>query len=236
MTDIADADFIIESLVENSQVKMNMYAQIEANCKNYKVLASATSAIVPDELASGLKDKSRFMIAHPWNPPHMITCVEIVMSAHTSDEAVKFAEEVFRSVGREPVVMLKSAAGFIGNRLLHALIREATYMVDQGIASAKTIDKTLQTTFMPRLTSVGLLENSDYAGLDLVKSIQDYILPHLCSSQKAVETLAEHVAAGTIGTKSGVGFYDWHDRDMDEYRARLCRPYFKHFNWTIPED
>ncbi|MHB1315409.1 MAG: 3-hydroxyacyl-CoA dehydrogenase family protein [Christensenellales bacterium] len=234
--DIADADFIIESLIENTQAKVDMYARIEAHCKKYKVLSSATSAILPEELAKDLKDKSRFMIAHPWNPPHIVTCVEIVKNLETSDEAVKFAEEVFRSVGREPVVMLKSAAGFIGNRLLHALIREATYMVDQGIASAETIDKTLQTTFMPRFTSVGLLENCDYAGLNLVESIQNYLLPQLCSSTKAVDSLSKHVSAGEIGAKSGTGYYGWQDKNLDEYRARLCRPYLKLFNWTLPED
>ena len=127
-----------------------------------------------------MKVKERLAVAHPYNPPHLVPCVEIVPSEYTSPETMQFIEAFLRSVGREPVMMQKEAPGFIANRLQHALFREAVYMVEAGIASPEAIDQALRTSFAPRYTSIGIFEHFDYAGLDMIISIEDYLF-RLCA-------------------------------------------------------
>ena len=134
-SDLSDADILFECVVENLPVKHAVYAQIEKHCKNFRAIASSTSAISADDLAAGIAQKEKLAVAHPWNPPHLVPCVEVVKSRYTGDDALNVLTDVLESVGREVVVMKKGAPGFIGNRLQHALFREAVNMVEQGIAS-----------------------------------------------------------------------------------------------------
>lgn len=234
--DIADADFIFECVFERIDVKHSVYKETEKYCHNYKAIASSTSAISADDLATGLTAKEKLMVAHPWNPPHLVPCVEVVKSQHTSEEAVQFTVNLLRSVGREPVVMKKSAEGFIGNRLQHALYREAVHMVEAGIATPEDIDKTIMTSFGPRYASIGLFEHFDYAGLDLIVDIEDYLFPTLCNATKTQDIIREHVEKGELGFKTGLGMYDWSKKDLDEFRLRAGKPYLPFFNWSLPEE
>jgi 3-hydroxybutyryl-CoA dehydrogenase len=178
--------------------------------------------------------KERLTVAHPYNPPHLVPCIEIVQSSYTSPEALKVIDEFFRSVGREPVAMLKSAPGFIANRLQHALFREAAYMVEAGIATPSAIDQALKTSFAPRYTSIGIFEHFDYAGLDMVLSIEDYVFPTLCNADKAQDLVRDRCERGDLGFKTGKGVYDWSEKDADDFRRRASEPYFRFFNWSLP--
>lgn len=234
--DIADADFIVECLVEDLEVKCNVYKQIEDNCKGFSVIASTTSAISPEDLCQGIKAKERLVVAHPYNPPHLVPCVEIVPSSYTSAETIKTIDEFFRSVGRQPAAMLKSAPGFIANRLQHALYRESVYMVEAGIATPEAIDQALQTSFAPRYTSVGIFEHFDYAGLDMIISIEDYLFPTLCNAQQTQDLIRKRYEHGDLGFKTGKGVYDWSTKDADDFRKRSSEPYFRYFNWSLPTE
>lgn len=233
--DIADADFIFECVFERIDVKHSVYKEIEAHCHNYRAIASSTSAISADDLAAGLQNKDKLMVAHPWNPPHLVPCVEVVKNQQTSDEALQFTVNLLRSVGREPVVMKKGAEGFIGNRLQHALFREAVHMVEMGIATPEDIDKTIMSSFGPRYASIGLFEHFDYAGLDLIVNIEDYLFPTLCNATKTQDIIREHVEKGELGFKTMKGMYDWSKKDLDEFRLRAGKPYLPYFNWSLPE-
>ncbi len=234
--DISGADFIIECVVERLEVKYEVYKNIEKNCTKYKAIASTTSAISADDLANGVEQKDKILVAHPWNPPHLVPCVEVVKSKYTSVEAVTATKEILESVGREVAVMNRPAPGFIGNRLQHALYREAVYMVEQGIASPEDIDKTLRSSFIPRYTSIGLFEHFDYAGLDMIVSIDDYLFPDLCNATKAQDYIRSRYEAGNLGYKTGKGVYDWNNVDMEKFRKRASAPYLQFFNWSLPEE
>lgn len=233
--ELADVDFIFECVVERLEVKHSVYKEIEKHCNNYKAIASSTSALSADDLARGMKDKTKLMVAHPWNPPHLVPCVEVVRSQYTSDEAVQFTVDILRATGREPVVMIRSAEGFIGNRLQHALYREAVHMVEEGIATPEDIDKTIMTSFGPRYASIGLFEHFDYAGLDMIKSIEDYLFPTLCNTDKTQDIINAHVEKGELGLKTMQGMYDWSKKDIEDFRLRASKPYLSYFNWNLPE-
>ena len=235
--DIADADFIFECVVERKEAKRTVYAQIEKYCAQVRVIASATSAMSADDLVQGLgKYRDRLLVAHPWNPPHLVPFVEVLKSDYTSDDALKTLVAVLESVGRKVAVMRKSAPGFIANRLQHALFREAVYMVEQGITTPEDIDMALKYSFVPRYTSIGLFEHFDYAGLDMVVSIEDYLFPTLCNDTKTQELICSKFETGELGCKTGKGVYDWSAVDMDVFRKKAAEPYWSFFNWELPED
>ena len=236
--DIADADFVYECVFEDKDVKYAVYAELEKWCKKARGIASTSSAMDTNLLCGGFSApefKSLFAAAHPWNPPHLVPCVEVVKGTHTSGEALKFICDVLESCGRAPVVMNKSVPGFVANRLQHTLYREAAYMVEQGIASPRDIDRALQTSFIPRYTAIGIFEHFDYAGLDMVLSIENTLYPDLCDTKKPHKLVSEAFERGDLGYKTGKGVLDWSGVNIDEFRKRASAPYLKFFNWSLPE-
>jgi 3-hydroxybutyryl-CoA dehydrogenase len=234
--DVADADFVYECVFENKEVKYSVYAQLDHVLTKCRGIASTSSAMDTDFLCQGFeKYRDKFAVAHPWNPPHLVPCVEIVKGTCTSDEALTFICRVLTSCGRAPVVMNRSVPGFIANRLQQALYREAGYIVEQGIASPQDVDKALMTSFAPRYTSIGIFEHYDYAGLDMILSIEKTTFPSLCDSKEPHKMIADNVAAGNLGQKTGRGVLDWSGVNMDDFRKRAGVPYLKFFNWSLPE-
>ena len=236
--EIADADFVYECVFEDKDVKYAVYAELEQLCKKARGIASSSSAMDTDLLCGGFSKpefKAIFATAHPWNPPHLVPCVEVVKGTHTSDDAVKFICDLLESCGRAPSVVKKSVPGFIVNRLQHALYREAAYMVEQGIASPQDIDRALQTSFVPRYTAIGIFEHFDYAGLDMVLSIEKTLYPGLCRQTEPHKLVLDAIGQGDLGYKSGKGVLDWSNVDIDAYRKRAAQPYLKFFNWSLPE-
>lgn len=234
--DIAHADFIFECVVEKLDVKYCVYELIEEHCTKFKALASSTSALSADDLAEGLKkSKEKLVVAHPYNPPHLVPFVEIVKSKYTSEEAAQTAYDVLESTGRKAIIMQRSAPGFVANRLQHALLREAVHIVEEGLATPRDIDKALMYSFMPRYTSVGLFEHQDAAGLDLVKSIEDYLLPTLSNCNCTPKFFNKLVEEQKLGMKTGEGVYEWPEEAKEDFRRRASAPYLCYFNWDIPK-
>jgi len=235
--DIAHTDFIFECVVERLDIKYCVYEMIEEHCKQFKVLASSTSALSADDLAEGLKtNKDKLVVAHPYNPPHLVPFVEVVKSKHTTEEAAQMAFDVLESTGRKVIIMQRCAPGFVANRLQHALLREAVHIVEEGLATPRDIDKALMYSFAPRYTSVGLFEHQDAAGLDLVKCIEDYLLPTLSNACTTPDYINKLVSENNLGMKTGKGIYDWPKEAQDEFRRKASAPYLKYFNWDIPKE
>ena len=233
--DLADIHVVIECVTEKLEVKYEVYQQIEAHCPHLEAIASTTSAISPADLAKGMQQPEKIMVAHPYNPPHLVPCVELVKNDFTAREALDAVTELLEYCGREVCKMNKPAPGFIANRLQHALYREAVYMVEQGICGPEDIDKCIRSSWGPRYTSIGLFDHFDYAGLDLIANIETYLYPDLCDAKTVHPSLQERLDRGDLGYKTGVGYYDWRERDMDAFREKTCAPYLQFFNWKLPE-
>ena len=234
--DLSDINVVIECVTEKLEVKYEVYQQIEAHCPHLKAIASTTSAISPADLAKGMQQPEKIMVAHPYNPPHLVPCVELVKNDFTAQEALDAVTELLEYCGREVCKMNKPAPGFIANRLQHALYREAVYMVEQGICGPEDIDKCIRSSWGPRYTSIGLFDHFDYAGLDLIANIETYLYPDLCDIKTVHPSLQERLDRGDLGYKTGVGYYDWRERDMDAFREKTCAPYLQFFNWKLPEE
>lgn len=206
---VSQADFIVEAVFENLDVKREVLRQLEAHCPAHAIITSTTSSFRAGDLAVALAHPERFLVTHYWNPPHIIPAVEVVPGERTSAEAVEITVTLLKTVGKYPALVKKDVAGFVGNRLQHALRREAIAIVAQGIASPEDVDLVARLSFGLRLPVVGPLETVDLGGLDLTQAIQTYLLPELERSTEPLPLIRDKVARGELGAKAGAGFYDW---------------------------
>lgn len=113
-------------------------------------------------------------------------------------------------------------------------IREAIYMVEQGLADPKEIERTMAYSFIPRYNSVGIFEHHDGYSLNQLQNLQDYLYPYLGASKKAPDLVVNKVKAGDLGMKSGRGFYDWNEESIADFKKRAAEPYRRFLNWNLP--
>ena len=233
--DLCEAEIIFEAVYEDLKIKFEIYKKIEANCQKAKAISSATSVLSPYDLKEGFeKCRSIFLVAHPFNPAHLVPFVETVGSDETSAESIHLVKEFLESCGRKVCIMNNCVPGFIANRLQHAMVREALYIVNQGIASPEDVNMALTWSFAPRYTKVGLLQHQDGYGLDMLEILQNYLYPHLCNDSGANPLVSEAVKKGNLGQKTGKGLHDWDENKIAEFRRNAAEPYWQFFNWNLP--
>lgn len=203
------ADFVVECVLENMDLKQEVFSALDSICRSDVPLASNTSVMSITEISSKCKGKQRIIGTHFWNPPHLLPLVETVRTEDTSEQVIELTMALLKQVGKHPILVQKDVPGFVANRLQHALWREAVSIVEKGIADAKTVDDAIKYSFGLRLPVLAPLENADLVGTDLTLSIHQYILPHLENSPNPSPYLEKLVEAGKLGFKSGSGFKEW---------------------------
>lgn len=220
---VANADFVFEAAPEKMDLKQAIFAEIEAHAPESCVLASNTSVMPITEIMSKLRLKNRALGTHWWNPPHMIPLVEVIKTKWTDGTVADDTMALLEGAGKTPVMVAKDVPGFIGNRLQHALWREAISLVENGICDAAAVDTVIKSSFGRRLAVLGPLENADLVGTDLTLDIHDNVLFDLESRKGPSPYLKQLVAEGRLGMKSGRGFHDWTEADAAAVRARVAR-------------
>lgn len=218
---VKDADFIIECIPENMEMKQDLFARVEKYCKEEAILATNTSVMSITEIAQKTNNKARVVGTHFWNPPYLIPLVEVVKSDYTSAEVFDTTYDLLKKANKKPVKVNKDVPGFLANRLQHALWREAISIVENGIADAATVDEAVKYGFGLRLPHLGPMENADMVGLDLTYSIHDYILKHLESSKEPSPILREKFERGELGFKTGLGFQKWTEEEVKKSNEGL---------------
>ncbi|MGY2876122.1 3-hydroxybutyryl-CoA dehydrogenase [Marmoricola sp. URHA0025 HA25] len=201
-------DLVTEAVIEDLGVKRRLFADITA-INPSAILASNSSVLPISLIASDLDDRSRAIGTHWWNPPDLIPVVEVIPGEHTNLVTVADVMALMRRVGKEPVWVHQDVPGFVGNRLQHALWREAIALVANGVADAKTVDLVARKTIGLRLAQMGPIENADYIGLELTRAIHEAVFPALDRSTAPSPLLDELLAAGRHGAASGGGFLNW---------------------------
>ncbi|MDB6152199.1 MAG: 3-hydroxyacyl-CoA dehydrogenase [Chthoniobacteraceae bacterium] len=208
----ATSDALLECVSEEMAQKTELLRRLHGSRERGALIMSCTSALSITEMARGSGLESVLVGAHFWNPPHLIPVVEIVAGRDTSPRQVERATALMQQAGKLPV-HCADVPGFIGNRLMHAMWREALAMVDAGVCSAEAIDQVVKWSFALRLPALGPMENMDLVGLSLVESVQRYLLPDLAANTIPAKALTTRLNNGDTGMKSGRGFYDWSMRD-----------------------
>lgn len=234
--ELEDAYIVFECASEEMEVKYKIYAEIEKAVKDPVAIVSTTSALSPDDLAKGMeKYNDRMVVAHPFFPPHLVPFVEMLKSQETPMERAEAVYDFLEDMDRKCVILKKNAPGFIANRLQHALFREAINIVEQGIADPRDVDKAAMYSFMPRYTSIGIFEHIDNSGVDLNYNIENYLFKDLSAADSAMKMICDLNEKGELGVKTGKGVYDWSVVDMDDFQARIGKPYWTFVDWDIPE-
>ena len=217
---VADADVVVEGIIENLAVKQDFFAELDQHCPPHTILASSTSGLSPNEIGANISRKDKMLVAHFWNPPYLVPLVELVAHDDLSPESLDAVLEFLRKVGKTPIILKKDIAGHIGNRLQHAMFREAIHLVEQGIATPDDIDQVIMNSLGPRYSMIGPMEYMDSVGLNLQVDVQSYLFETLADAKKPQELLMENYERGDYGAKAGKGFYDWSVKSLDEMVSR----------------
>jgi len=214
---------IIESIPEKMELKFECYAAIEAAYAGVPVLASNTSALDLEALAQPLKHPAQFLGIHYFMPADVNTVVEVAPVRATSPAATGMAVSLLEACGKSVVQLKRAVPGLLINRLQHAILHEAYYLIDEGIATAEEIDRCAREMLAPRMCITGLIEQKDISGLDTHALAQQALVPALHHGDRPRRVLQDLYAAGHLGIKTGRGFYDWSGQDPDQVKAEAAR-------------
>lgn len=216
------AEYVTEAVPEKLELKRSIFAELVKLSPATAILASNTSVIPIHLISEGLPTAERIVGTHWWNPPGLIPLVEVIQSVWTSAATIRKTMSLLEAIGKFPAHVTKDVPGFVGNRLQHALWREAIAMVREGVCDAATLDACVKNSFGLRLAVLGPLENADLVGLDLTLDIHKTIIPELDRSDRPDPYLEAQVAAGRLGFKTGMGFRAWSEDEMSALRRRLA--------------
>ncbi len=202
----ADADLVVEAAIENLDIKKSVFAELDAICKPETILASNTSSISITAIAAATKRPDKFIGMHFFNPATVMKLVEVIRGAHTSDETYKTIADLSVEIGKEPVEV-NEAPGFVVNKILIPMINEAADLLYTGVASAEGIDTAMK---LGANHPMGPLALGDLIGLDVCQAIMDTLYNETHDSKYRCSLLIRKmVRAGTLGRKTGKGFFDY---------------------------
>lgn len=193
---VADSAIVIEAIVERAEVKQAFFAELAAIADPDTILATNSSVIPVGTVSASVPDDQaeRIIGTHFWNPPDLVPLVEVIQGPRTAPATVARTLDLLTRAGREPVHVRADTVP--GNRLQHALWREAMALVDEGICAPADVDRIVKRSFGARLAVLGPLENADLVGLELTRQIHDVVLPTLSRATTPSPALTTRLAAG----------------------------------------
>jgi len=215
-----EVDLVIEAVPEKLDLKRQLFADLVGRVRADALLASNSSSFPISAIAAGLPEPRRFFNLHYFMPAHLVPLVEVVCGAASDPALAAELADFMRSTGKVPVIVKKDLPGFLANRLQHALAREAYALIDAGVATAQDVDAAVRFGFGFRYLAAGPILQKDHAGIDVHAAAAATMYPSLAVNTTPAKVLADLVAAGRLGMKSGAGFYDWTPESIAKERAR----------------
>jgi 3-hydroxyacyl-CoA dehydrogenase len=200
-------------VAESPEAKGGVYETVCRCAAPEAVIASCSSSLDAEILAGLTPRPEQLLIAHPFQPVHMLPLVELVRSSRTAPAAMDRARAVLESLHRQVVTLQRSVPGLLVNRFAQALFRESIDLIEKGVASAEDIDRAIRYAVGMRYASIGLLEYYDAVGFELESTIAGNVYPDLCDARTIQPTVARGLRTGKTGQKAGQGLYDWSQKD-----------------------
>jgi 3-hydroxybutyryl-CoA dehydrogenase len=213
------AQLFVESISENLPIKQEFFTRLDRAAPE-TILCSNTSGLSITEIGARCQKPERILTTHFWMPPYLIPLVEVIAGRRTDLDIAQKVMDLLRTCGKVPVLVRKDVPGQLGNRIQYAMIRECLHIVAEGIATAEDVDLAIKKGFGIRLPVYGVFEHMDMVGLDLIKSIQDYLARELSDAKETPPIHLDKIAKGELGAKSGRGFLDWPQGKADQVKAR----------------
>ena len=221
---VREADVVVEAVIERPDVKAEVYEAIEAAAPDDAIVATNTSSIPIARLAAELRRPERFLGVHWFVPPLLVPCVEVIPAPATAGDVVDRVVELLARLGKAPVVV-GDGPGFVANRIQFAMFKEATRIVEDGLAAPEQVDEVVRSSFGFRLPFFGPFTIADLAGLDVYADIFETLEDGLGEGFAAPRVLREHVDRGELGVKTGRGFLELSESQADELIDRRNRAY-----------
>lgn len=222
-----NAFVVVEAIVEKLKIKQKMFEVLDKILPVDVAILSNTSGLRITDISALTKHPERAMTAHFWFPAHLIPLVEVVMGDKTNEDIAIKVKSMLLEWGKVPVTVKRDLPGQLANRILQAVIREATNIVEMGLATPEDVDTAVKMGMGIRFPVWGPLEHIDAVGLDLGLSVQTTVLPQLYNEPKPVQSLKKLIEEGNLGYKTGKGYYDWSIKDMDAL-AKLRNDFIIH--------
>jgi 3-hydroxybutyryl-CoA dehydrogenase len=222
-----DSDYVIEAIPERIDLKVELFDKLDKFTPKHAILASNTSSLSLEDMMVNVSDerKERMIVNHWYNPGLLMPLVELSYFGNMPDDIYKEVEELYKSIKKQTVKVLKSVPGLVANRIQQGVAREVFSLIEQGIADPAEIDKALKFGPAFRYATTGQLEVADLGGLDIWCTVGDNLLKEMDNSICANPILREKVEQGKLGIKSGAGFYDYTPEEKEkiqkEFNQRL---------------
>ncbi len=223
----SDVGIVVETVTEDLALKRRIFAELETLAPAGIPLTSNSSSFPISKIGEGLASQSRMMGLHFFMPAHLVPLVEVVRSVHTDVKLAEAVGETMTSLGKRPVQVRKDVIGFLGNRIQGALMREALWLIEQGVASPEDVDATVRLSFGFRYAAAGPITQKEHSGWDTTCAVAKIIYPDLSNADGPPPVLQKNVDEGRIGFKTGRGFFDWTPEKIAAERARYERALIK---------
>lgn len=234
--DLANVDLVIESVTENLTLKQNIFKELDEICDAKTILTSNTSSLKYSEITRHVtKHKDRTLLTHFFNPAHIVPLVELLRSSDTSEEVFNEVKTFLEKNNKVTIEVKKEVAGLVANRLQAAMVREALSLIEDGVVSEKDLDTAIFEGPGFRFSSSGLLKIMDFGGLDVWKAVMDGLQPEIESGVRSFKKIDQKVEEGTIGVKSGKGFYDYPGKSFDGFVMDRDTELVNHLLTTHPK-
>ena len=214
------AEFVIEAIPENLDLKKKVYAEYEQHVGPEVILASNTSGIPATKIAADLKHPERVVVMHWSNPPHLIPMIEVVPGEKTNQATVDGTMAVIADVGYYPCLLKKEVPGFVENRVLYAIMRECLAMVDEGVVGLEELDLNVKWGIGYKLAVIPPMQLLDMAGMDIYNAVASYLNRDLSNEAGVSATITDLVAKGRLGMKTKGGLFDYTDEQVGQLRAQ----------------
>ncbi|MBW3098273.1 5-formyl-3-hydroxy-2-methylpyridine 4-carboxylate 5-dehydrogenase [Pseudohoeflea coraliihabitans] len=220
---VEGADLVIENVPEDESIKASTYGEIVPLVGENVIIASDTSGIPITKLQAHVSHPGRFVGMHWSNPPHIIPMIEVIAGEQTAPETVATIRDLIRELGLLPVVVKKDVPGFVENRVLYALLREAVDLVERGVIEPEDIDTCVSWGIGYKIAVVGPMALLDMAGLDIYRSVSSFLNSDLSRREDVAPLIKEKIEAGNLGIKSGGGIYAYTPEQSAELQAERAR-------------
>ena len=216
--EFAPCPLIIESVPEDLELKQQLFRELEAVVGPRTVLASNTSSLPISALQAGLRNPARLIGMHWGVPAQLVPFFEVIPGKRTSPRTVRLAREFGVACGKNPIVLRQDIRGFIGNRLMYAMMREACYLVESGVADLETVDRAFRNDIGWWSLLAGPFRWMDLTGIPAYAAVMEGLFPKLSNQKSAPELMRKIVQSGADGISSGRGFYRYDRRSAARWR------------------
>ncbi|HEX2826475.1 MAG TPA: 3-hydroxyacyl-CoA dehydrogenase NAD-binding domain-containing protein [Burkholderiales bacterium] len=219
--DWSGVSFVVEAATEDLALKQKIFADVEALAGDDVVLATNTSNFPIGEVGKNLKNRKRMLGLHFFMPAHLVPLVEIVSSDATDPNIAQQTVELMKKLGKAPIWVKKDVPGFVGNRIQHAMMREALWLIQDGIVDAEGVDVAVRYGFGFRFIACGPVMQKEMSGWDTNYLVGTALYPHLYKNDAPPPIVKELMDKKQLGMKTKKGFWDWDDARIAKEKARI---------------